>query len=216
MGGRIAAFALGRRSTLGRHRRLGRARGRARAAAAEAADDRLRRERDVLHARGRLDAGRPPARHALPRGRRRDRGDRVRGRPRARSTSARRRSRADVEELCATADAAGAEGRRRARTASACGELGHVLGAGERRRRRSRATTPRDAWCCSRSSTAATTPSRSPRTSPRSARSLPGPDGDPLRSYVTGAGRASTPTAARRSRASTGRCSRSPARSCWC
>ena len=183
MGGRIAALALGRRSSwvvIAAWVAAGR---RARAAAAEAADDRLRRERDVLHARGGLDAGRPPARHALPRGRRRDRGDRVRA-DRGLDLHAHAGDRADTQAICASetlpalkgVGEPGRPGLRRARARAR---------RRRRRRRRSPATTRR-AWCCSRSSTAATTPSRSPKDVATIRALLPGPDGHPLRSYVTG------------------------------
>ena len=87
--------------------------------------------------------------------------------------------------ICATRDAAGPRGRRRARAASLRRASG-TRSARRPRRRRSRPTTRQ---------THGAAPGRQRQgrhrvggraTSPRSARSLPGPDGSPLRSYVTG------------------------------
>ena len=198
MGGRIAALALGRRSRWVVIVAWLVAGGRARAAAAEAPDDRLRRERDVPHPRGGLHAGPPPARHALPRERRFDRGDRVRDH-RGVDLHAHAGDRRGHAGDLRSRDAAGAQGRRRARRSGL-----------RRDRARARPRDPADgvlrrrsrrAWCCSRSSTAATTRSRWPRTWPRSARLLPGPDGSPLRSYVTGEAGFDADRSARRRRA---------------
>ena len=156
---------------------MGRAGDRARPAAAEAADDRLRRERDVLHARRRLDTGRPAARHALPRRRRLGRGDRLRrADPGSRSTSARRRS-APTPRSCARASSCRRSRASPARAASSAARSG-TCSARRTGRRRSRPTSRRR-WCCS-TVVNARDDTESVAKDVETIRSLlPGPDGEP-------------------------------------